>query len=199
MVKTYIEKVKGNWTEVLNDCRFTANLSNLDKEPSETFKKEILMAEHSPIRDIIIKWKWLDIPHWSVVHWVRHKWEKYVATQRTDRTGIDRSTLTQDCPSSIICEANVQHLIDTQRKRLCYQASDETREEAESLKIEIHNSVDKYIGDILVPNCIYRGGCPETSTKKPCEFYNNFVKKYGQISNLQERYRLYNEEFYKNK
>lgn len=62
MFKTHIEKVKGDWKEVLNDCRFTVNLKEIDKEPSEKFKKEILIAEHSPIRNISIKWRWLQIP-----------------------------------------------------------------------------------------------------------------------------------------
>ena len=197
MIKTNIEKVKGDWKEVLNDCRFTANLPKLDKEPSDKFKKEVLIAEHSPIRDIFIKWVWYKIPHWTVVHWVRHKWEKFVPTQRTDRTGVDRHTLPQDCPSDLKGEANVQHLIDTERKRLCFQASDETRECAESLKVTIHDEVDKHIANVLVPNCIYRGGCPEMSVAKPCHFYDNFVKKHGQLSSIQERYDAYNEDFYK--
>lgn len=199
MIKTQIEKVKGNWKEVLNDCRFTANKKELDKEPSVNFKKEILIAEHTPIRDIIIKWAWLNIPHWTTVHWVRHRWEKYVATQRSDRTSIDRNKLPQDHPTNMKGEANTQHLIDTSRKRLCFQASDETRLLAESLKVEIHEVVDEYIANCLVPNCIYRGGCPETSNKKPCEFYEKFVKRYGQISNIQERYDYYNKDFYERK
>lgn len=196
MFKTHIEKVKGDWKEVLNDCRFTVNLKEIDKEPSEKFKKEILIAEHSPIRNISIKWKWLQIPHWVVVHWVRHIWEKYVATQRADKTGVNRNKLPQDYPSNMKGEANLQHLIDTSRKRLCFQASDETRLLAESLKVEIYNYVDKYIADVLVPNCIYRGGCPETSSKKPCKFYNAFIETYGQLSDIQERYDKYNKYFY---
>lgn len=198
-MKTKILKTKGDWNEVLNDCRFTVNKKDLDKEPSEKFKKRILIAEHSPIRGIYIKWRWLKIPHWVVVHWVRHKWEKFVATQRTDRTGINRNQLPQDYPSDMTGEANPQHLIDTSRKRLCFQASKETREYAEDLKVTIHEEVDTYIANVLVPNCIYRGGCPEFEADDPnrCMFYENFVKKHGQISNIQKRYDLYNENFYK--
>lgn len=198
-MKTKILKIKGDWLEILNDCRFTVNKKDLKKEPSEKFKKHILIAEHSPIRDFIVKWRWLDIPHWVVVHWVRHKWEKFVATQRTDRTGIDRHTLPQDCPSNMTGEANVQHLIDSWRKRLCFQASKETRELAEDFKVTIHEEVDKYVADVLVPNCIYRGGCPEYSKddENRCRFYENFVKKHGQIGDIQERYDLYNQDFYK--
>lgn len=197
-MKTKIIKIKGDWVEVLNDCRFTVNKANLTKEPSEKFKKKILIAEHSPIRDISIKWKWTEIPHWIVVHWVRHKWEKFVATQRTDRTGIDRNKISQNAPSNMIGEANIQHLIDTYRKRLCFQASKETREYAEDFKVTTRIEVDEHIANVLVPNCIYRGGCPEfdgTETQR-CRFYENFVKKYGQIGNIQERYDNYNKDFY---
>lgn len=199
-MKTKIIKTKGDWNEVVNDCRFTVNKKDLSKEPSEKFKKKILIAEHSPIRDIYIKWRWLGIPHWVVVHWVRHKWEKFVATQRTDRTGIDRHTLSQDCPSDMTGEANVQHLIDTDRKRLCFQASKETRELAEDQKVTIKNEVDTYIADVLVPNCIYRGGCPEYdgSEEYRCRFFENFSKRNGTFTNIQDRYDAYNKEFYKN-
>ncbi len=197
-MKTKILKVKGDWKEILNDCRFTVNKKDLDKEPSDKFKKRILIAEHSPIRDIYIKWRWLQIPHWVVVHWVRHKWEKFVATQRTDRTGINRHTLSQDAPSDMTGEANIQNLIDTNRKRLCFQASKETRECAEDLKVTIHEEVDKYIADVFVPNCIYRGGCSEfdSADLNRCKFYENFVKKHGQISDIQKRYDEYNKDFY---
>ena len=111
----------------------------MDKEPSVEFKKSILIAEHSPIRDIIVKWLWEGIPHWVGVHWVRHKWEKFVRTQREDRAGIPRSELSQTEPQNFTGEANIQHLIDTGRKRLCYMAAPETREYMEDLKITIHD------------------------------------------------------------
>lgn len=197
---TKILKIKGDWNEVLNDCRFTVHKNDYDKEPSDTFKKRILISEHSPIRDIIYKWEWRNIPHWVTVHWVRHKWEKFVATQRSDRTGIDRRELSQSEPQNMRGEANIQNLIDTMRKRLCFQASKETRECAESLKVEIYKQ-DPFVANVLVPNCIYRGGCPEhdTSSKNRCLFYENFLKSFeGNISDIQERYDWYNERFLKN-
>ena len=71
--KTEIIKVKGDWVEVVNDARATVGKEGLGKEPSEKFKRAILIAEHSPIRDLIVKWKWLAMPSWVSVHWVRHK------------------------------------------------------------------------------------------------------------------------------
>lgn len=197
-MKTKILFKKGTWLEVLNDCRFTANKEMYDKEPSEKFKKSILIAEHSPIRDITYKWEWT-LPHWVGVHWVRHKWECFVATQRSDRTGIDRTKLPQDQEQGFRGEANLQHLIDSMKKRLCKKASQETREYAEDLKIVITED-DENVGNVLVPSCIYRMGCPEM---EPCGYFGEFMKycidnklKYNTI---QARYDAYNKFFLKNK
>lgn len=95
-MKTEILKVKGDWAEVVDDCRATVGKEELGHEPSERFKRGILLAEHSPIRDISIKWRWPGMPHWVTVHWVRHKWKKFVRTQRSDRTGVPRDKLPQD-------------------------------------------------------------------------------------------------------
>lgn len=198
MGQTFIEKIKGDWKEVLNDCRFTVGKEPLDKEPSEKFKKEILIAEHSPIRDISVKWIWYNIKHWVGVHWVRHKWECFVRTQRVDRTGIDRDKLPQDEPQDFKGEANIQHLIDSWRKRLCGQASPETREKAEDFK-ETLRYFEKEISDVLVPNCIYRCGCPEL---EQCTFWGEFLRwctRNGhdpRFCSIQARYDLYNTYFY---
>ncbi len=196
--KTEIIKVKGDWVEVVNDARATVGKEGLGKEPSEKFKRAILIAEHSPIRDLIVKWKWLAMPSWVSVHWVRHKWEKFVRTQRTDRTGIDRTKLPQDAPVDFTGEANAQALIDTMRKRLCYQASPETREYAEDFKATLHQ-IEPELADVLVPNCIYRCGCPEMSK---CPFgerslfmtlraYNPDVTS----TSISKRYTVYNAWF----
>lgn len=197
-MNTEIIKVKGDWEEVVNDCRTTVGKDELGREPSKKFKQSILIAEHSPIRDISIKWRWKDMPHWVTVHWVRHKWEKFVRTQRSDRTGIPREKLPQDEPQTMVCEANCQHLIDTMRKRLCGQASEETRAYAEDLK-ETIGTIQPELADVLVPNCIYRCGCPELA---PCAFWTDFVMwcrlmgKHVYTATIQERYEMYNDYFH---
>lgn len=188
--KTEIIKVKGSWTEVMNDCRATVGKHALAKEPSEEFKKALVIAEHSPIRDIIFKWKWAGIPHWVGVHYVRHKWECFVRTQREDRTGTPRSELTQVEPQDFTGEANTQHLIDTARKRLCYRAARETREYMEDLKRTIR-VVEPEIADALVPNCVYRCGCPEVNS---CNWFDAISRPTPEFrsTNIQERYDAYN-------
>lgn len=199
-MKTEIIKVKGDWQEVVDDCRTTVGKDSLGKEPSESFKRRILIAEHSPIRDIIVKWHWRDIKSWITVHWVRHKWEKFVKTSRPDRTGQERGG--PDTPVDFTGEANVQHLIDTWRKRLCYQASPGTREYAEDFKLALHE-VQPEISDVLVPNCVYRCGCPEMSG---CKFFLNFARiicadgteqqHMDELLDIQTRYDIYNHVFW---
>lgn len=196
----YIYK-KGSWQEVVDDCRATVDKPPLGKEPSEKFKKAILISEHSPIRDIHFKWKWGSIKSWIATHWSRHKWECFIQTQRTDRTGVDRNKLPQDSIVSFTGDANIQNLIDTMRKRLCYQASSETREYAEQLKSDILE-IEPEISNVLVPNCVYRCGCPEMSC---CGYWKKFVKwcsnksiNVGSVP-IQKRYDLYNEYFYSNR
>lgn len=193
-MKTEILKIKGDWKEVVDDCRSTVGKEGLGKEPSTEFKRKILIAEHSPIRDIIIKWKWQGIKMWIAVHWVRHKWEKFVQTQRTDRTGVERDDLPQSALLNFTGEANVQHLIDTLRKRLCHQASRETREYAEDFKIVLHE-VEPEISDVLVPNCVYRCGCPEMNR---CGYWDKLLYATdGEILavDIKKRYELYNALF----
>lgn len=198
MSKTQILKIKGDWQEVVDDCRATVGKEGLGRDPTSKFKRSILMAEHSPIRDIIFKWRWPDMPHWVTVHWVRHKWEKFVRTQRRDRVGPgvyagERGKLPQDQPQTFTGEANTQHLIDTMRKRLCFQASPETREYAEDLKREIY-LLEPEISDIFVPNCIYRCGCPEMT---PCGYFERLCQMDSRVAStsLQERYDAYNHIF----
>lgn len=193
-MKTEILKVKGDWEEVVDDCRATVGKAELGHEPSLTFKRAILISEHSPIRDLIFKWRWRNIPHWVGVHWVRHKWECFLKTQRTDRTGIPRDKLPQDEPQDFTGEANTQHLIDTMRKRLCRQASPETRAYAEDLKLTIRTK-EQEVSDVLVPNCVYRCGCPEMGR---CGFWQEMkIQTNGAIltDSIQDRYDLYNALF----
>ena len=193
-MKTQILKIKGDWQEVVDDCRATVGKEALGKEPSEIFKRRILVAEHSPIRDIIIKWMWSPIKSWIATHWVRHKWEKFVRTQRTDRTGVNRDELPQSAEVSFTGEANAQHLIDTWRKRLCYQAAPETREYAEDFKMVLHG-IQPEISDVLVPNCVYRCGCPEMETCGYWEYLCEVAGEKIRSDNILERYKAYNEVF----
>ena len=193
-MKTEILKIKGDWQEVVDDCRATVGKGALGNEPSRKFKREILISEHSPIRSMSIKWKWVNIPSWVATHFSRHKWECFIKTQRTDRTGTDRNKMPQDAPVVMSGDANTQHLIDMARKRLCRMASRETRQYMEDLKKAIHE-VQPEIADVLVPNCVYRCGCPEPNG---CKWFDHMAAKHLNLTStdIQQRYDTNNEVFY---
>ena len=197
-MNTEILKIKGDWQEVVDDCRSTVGKPPLGREPSTEFRRKILIAEHSPIRSISVKWRWPGIKSWVATHWVRHKWECFVRSQRSDRTGVDRDKLPQDAPVDFTGEANAQALIDTMRKRLCYQASPETRAYAEDIKAKLRD-VQPELSDVLVPNCVYRCGCPEMQS---CGLWDSMVNQTeGAVSShrINERYETYNRYFYESR
>lgn len=71
-----------------------------------------------------------------------------------------------------LCYANMQNCIDAWRKRLCRMATPEARELAEDFKMTLHET-HPLESDVLVPNCIYRMGCPEFKT---CGYMQNFIR-----------------------
>lgn len=194
-MKTKILKIKGDWIEILNDCRATVKKLPLANEPSKEFKRKILISEHSPIRAMSVKFMWRDIKYWVAMHWKTHHWESRVDSQRNDRQNrYDREKAPQDAPVDFYGDPNVQHTIDTWRKRLCFQASSDTRKYAEDFKKAL-KEVEPEWADVLVPNCVYRCGCPEPNG---CEYYNWLIAQNPKIAstNIQERYDAYNEVFY---
>lgn len=150
------------WPKVKRAARTTINRDGEGAYPSDSWKKTILLAEHSPIRKIRFAWRWKLLKSWISVHFVRHKHgiEHWVSTQRTDRTGKNRDEARQDALVSHECEANAQALIFMSRRRLCSQAATETREAWQEVKTAV-DKVDPVLASVMVPECIYRGFCPE--------------------------------------
>ena len=194
-MKTEILKIKGDWIEVVDDCRATVAKPELGREPSTKFKRDMVIAEHDPIRDIEVRFRWRDIPYWVAMHFKTHIWRCRTNTQRNDRQQkYDRRKAPQDAAVDLIGNMNTQHAIDTGRKRLCYMAAPETREHMEDFKISLR-MVEPEISDGMVPICVYRCGCPEPHG---CGWYSKMVAKHPQLAstNIQERYDAYNEIFY---
>ena len=100
--------------------------------------------------------------YWVSVHLVRHKIgiEHWVATQRSDRTGVDRNDLPQGALVNHACEADAQALINISRKRLCNCASKDTRKAWQKVRDEVSN-VEPELASCMVRECVYRGFCPE--------------------------------------
>ncbi len=192
-----INYISDSWTRIKNHCRTTVNKKFTEKEPTDKFKEELLISEHSPIRCLEVDWTWEDIPYWVSTELSRHKHEKFISSQRDDRNNneIPRGKKPQDSPVTHDAYANAQNLIDMMRKRLCFMATKEAREAAENLKYELHN-YEPQLANVLMPNCLYRAGCPEFET---CGFWKKFKEKHPKVdmTDIKERYRAYNEDFYK--
>lgn len=172
------------WKRALNAARRTIGKKPLDKEPSNSWKAKMLLAEHSPIRLVEYEWTWSNIMQWVTTHLVRHHegCEKFVHSQRGDRRAIleeynvsSRNELPQGATNDMDMTANAQALISISRKRLCSCASKETREAWKQVKEEVRK-VDPVMADKMVPECIYRGFCPEFMN--PCGYAN--TEKYQQ-------------------
>ena len=161
---TFLGK-KGTWREIANSANTTIGKDAGEKEPSESWKKRMLLCEHSPIRQLIIKAKWYELKYWVSVHFVRH-WlgiTHWVSTQRPDRQlgkVINRDYESQSAFVQHEIEVNAQAMINISRKRLCNMASPETREAWKAFikTVEIWEPV---LYSICVPDCIYRGYCYE--------------------------------------
>lgn len=99
--------------------------------------------------------------------------EKFVHTQRTDINetlkGMDRDKLLQGMLNDMDMACNAQAFINISRRRLCSCASAETRA-VWKMVIEFLSTVDPVLAEKCVPECLYRGFCPE---KKRCCGYVN--------------------------
>jgi hypothetical protein len=118
------------------------------------------------------------------VHFVSHKYgiEHFVSTQRTDRTGEDRTGARQDAPVEHECFANAAEVMFISRRRLCAQASPETRA-AWKLVVDELAKTEPELAECCVPECVDRGFCPEF---KSCgyaasEAFAEAVKKYREV------------------
>lgn len=162
-----------SWKRALNAARRTIGKAPLDKEPSASWEAKMLLAEHSPIRLVEYDWSWEEIKQWVTVHLVRHHegCEKFVHSQRGDRRNLDisRDELPQGSLNDMDMTANAQAIINISRKRLCSCASKETNEAWKQVLSAI-KEVDPILVDKCVPECIYRGFCPEFM--KSCGYAN---------------------------
>lgn len=193
-----------NWLKIKQVALSTIG-KETEKEPDSKWKKSILLAEHSPIRLLRIFHKWTGIKYWISVHFCRHKIgiEHFVKTQRNDRVPVlfvrepkgffgkliskvkaffgkpdnyifIRDHATQDTPVNHIFEANAQAIINISRKRLCSCAHAETRAKWREF-LETIKETEPELYSVCVPECVYRGFCPEM---KKCGYF--LTKEYGE-------------------
>ena len=118
-------------------------------------------AEHSPIRCLL--W-WIElrgIPYRASVHLARHKAgvEHYVSTTRPD-IAPDGGSDSKSAPVDHGMLINAQALITMSRKRLCYRSHHQTIK----AWLRVRRAVGEHDPDLqgsMVPECVYRGRCPE--------------------------------------
>ena len=180
------------WNRALNAARKTVGLKPLKKEPSDEWKKMALMAEHSPIKLVEYTISFTDLKQWVGVHLLRHQYVlPFIHSQRVDRRNLDdcvekvmaiisddvkndpsfnkRDYLFQGEPNDQDFVVNAQTLINVSRKRLCKTASKETQEAWKAVQGAIRE-FDPVMASFMVPNCVYRGFCPE---RERCGFWKS--------------------------
>lgn len=197
---TRFECPKADWIRVVNAARRTWGKEPINHEPSVKFKKEILLAEHSPIRLLEYDFTISDIRQWVTVHLVRHHegCEKFVHTQRQDindeieritktiidiftREGLlkdgwrERDYLFQGQPNDMDMTCNAQAFINISRKRLCYGCPSPETRMAWEIVIEKLSEIDPILAEKCVPECVYRGFCPEN--RRCCGYVNSDAYK----------------------
>ena len=127
--------------------------------PTEKFKRDLLRARHSPIRELKFVFRLTDLPYWVSVHLSRHiHAQPYVKTQRNDRQSqYDRNSAPQNTPVSMMWSMNAEELITIANKRLCNLASKETREIVRMICDKVIEVCPEF-KDELVPMCVRNGG-----------------------------------------
>lgn len=183
---TRFECVRPDWIRVINAARRTWGKKPINHEPSDKFKRKILLAEHSPIRLLEYDFTIEGIRQWCSAHLVRHHQGAlhFVHTQRQDINADiekivqkvvevlsdanmlndgwrERDYLFQGQGNDMDMTCNAQAFINISRKRLCIGcASPETRQ-AWEVVIEMLKEFDPILAEKCVPECVYRSFCPE--------------------------------------
>ena len=161
------------------DCTLVTVSKESEKYPSDEWKAKLLKANHSPIRTLQFCFRLTDIPYWVSVHLVRHVHATpFVSTQRNDRQNkYERGAASQDMPVTMCWYMNAEELITIAHKRLCSQASSETRAIVQKICNKVLDVNPEFRG-LLVPNCAYRGGrCDEFN----CCGYNKVWRIWKEI------------------
>ncbi len=150
------------WSRALDAARMTVGKPRLDKEPSDAFKRKMLLAEHSPIRLVEFDITLRRVPYFVAMHLTRHKHgvEFFCSTSRSDRTGVDRRERKQTDLVDMQMSLNAQALMTISRKRLCACADAETQK-VWRMVIKALDGVDPILASKCVAECQYRGFCPE--------------------------------------
>lgn len=160
--------------EWVKTCTLNTVGKKMVNAPTEEWKVKLIESEHSPLAELWFGFR-LEIPYWVSVHFVRHKIgiNHYVQSQRNDRQSkYDRNTAPQNEIVSHVISVNALELVYMAHKRLCNQASKETRAVMKMMCDEVIKVCPEF-KSVLVPLCVYRNGkCTEFY---PCGRKETFV------------------------
>ena len=154
-----------DWLEVKRRALVTIGKKPV-KAPDEEWKHSILRARHSPIRRLMFSF-YIECPYWVSVHLCRHiHAQPFVKSQRNDRQNdYDRNSAPQDATVCMIWDVNAEELMVIANKRLCQQASKETRDVVKEMCRLVLAEYPEFKG-LLVPMCQHQGNtCHEMN---PC-------------------------------
>lgn len=183
-----------DWSLALDIARFSVHKDMTGKEPSRKWIQRQCFSEHSMLYEVKFLIISKELPTWVVQHVTRHdefahhtvrdtKETYTVATQRNDRAGnsVDRNKLPQDYPSDHLVVISAMDLIQISRRRLCNCASAETKRWWWHL-IQKLAETQPELASVCVPNCIYRGRCPEFN--EDCHYVGSdaWVKRLGEYN-----------------
>ena len=193
-IKTTIKTFDVDWMDIKEASMVTIS-KHAKTEPDTLWKKKMLVAQHSPIRSSRIVWIWNQIPYSISTHFARHHigCEKYIGTQREDRTGVDRTTRSQMDLVPMRMEGNIQAILNISERRLCTCADNIAIKYWQSLLEEIRK-YDEAVYWANVPQCVRCGGCIEGFSK--CDFYNKLMQDISLEDQMDviKRYDIYNEK-----
>lgn len=153
--------------------------------------KDIVLSEHSTLEFVsftITDTVRSDVVSQMVRHTAYHP-RHVVQSFRPDWTHKDRPKNPME-ERLYISQWNPKALIVMARQRLCNKAMKETRDWVLKLKLHLYFSSDNFssvVGWAMVPECMYRGGCP---FKKSCGAYDMYAATTKTFS-IKDRYDKY--------
>lgn len=177
-----------SWRRALNAARRTAGKPETVNNPSARWIAEMLIAEHSVIKLVEYHISFKNLRQWVGVHLLRHEHLlPFIQSQREDRSKLDcsRDELPQGTPNVQDFYANAQTLVNISRKRLCRKSSPETRAAWSAVRDKV-KQIDMLMAHVMVPNCVYRGFCPEPHGCGYC-----FTHEFEDIMNKYRSFVLY--------
>lgn len=155
-------------------CTLVTVGKDSDKVPTEEWKKKLLRARHSPIRTLEFIFRLTGIQSWVATHLARHVHATpFIKTQRNDRQdAYNRNEAPQSTPIDMCWLINAEELMVVANKRLCGQASPETRLVVRAICDAVIKTNPEF-AEFLVPMCYWKNGkCDEFN----CCGYNKAYK-----------------------